>query len=168
MTEILNLWPKNFKVDVQSPVAILRSQASLLSQVTRGVLHANVETETTDKGVQHRLVIVAPAYNQYRHVLLVARHDARLPYPTTVVNDALAERVRREPNVLSLGLPTYETVYPQAHSDDELITYIKTALGSDSTKAVVLSLIAKSNETTAASTAQGPSTQDVGPNEQTS
>jgi hypothetical protein len=107
-----------------------------------------VETETAKDQVQHRLVVVAPAYNAYRHTLLVVRHHKDLPYPVEVKADALAERVERRNPVLG-GSPLgtyYETVYPSAHNDDQLQTYVQRALRSEQTMAAVLSLIAKSNE----------------------
>jgi hypothetical protein len=42
---IPNLWPEEFKVDVQSPLTILRAQAGMLGKVTRGILEGTVETE---------------------------------------------------------------------------------------------------------------------------
>ena len=83
-TTIPNLWPEEFKIDVQSPLTILRVQAGLLGKVTRGILEGAVETETSTEKVQHRLVVIAPAYNGYRHTLVAANHDPNLPYPAEV------------------------------------------------------------------------------------
>src|SRR5438874_364554 len=98
---IPNLWPEQFKVDVQTPYTILRVQAGLLSKVTRGILEGDVETEASDEKVQHRLVVIAPAYNRYRHTLVVALHDPDLPYPAEVRAEALAKKVKREEGVLA-------------------------------------------------------------------
>ncbi|HTU17780.1 MAG TPA: hypothetical protein VMG10_06915 [Gemmataceae bacterium] len=146
---IPNLWPDAFKVDVQTPLTILRVQAGLLGKVTRGILQSEVETETVKDQVQHRLVIVAPAYNAYRHTVLVVRHHTHFPYPAEVKAEALAEKVeRRNPLYPDPLGTTYETVYPSAHNDDELQVYVQNALRSEQTQAAVLSLIAKSNEAT--------------------
>ena len=81
---IPNLWPQEIKVHVQSPYAILSVQAGLLGKLTRGILEGAVETETAKDKVQHRLVIVAPAYKSYRHTLVTALHNPDLPYPAEV------------------------------------------------------------------------------------
>ncbi len=144
---IPNLWPGEFKVDVQTPYTILRIQANLLGKMTSAILVGDVETERDEKAVQHRLVVVAPACNGYRHTLITARHDPHLPYPAEVRAEALAEKV---PHDISMNYPPgvtgFDTTYPRAASDDEMRQLVERALHSDQTKAVILSLIAISNE----------------------
>ena len=79
---IPSLWPGEFKIDVQTPLTILRVQAGLLGKLTRGILQGEVETETSEEKVQHRLVVIAPAYNGYRHTLVVASHGSRAGFKT--------------------------------------------------------------------------------------
>jgi hypothetical protein len=143
---IPNLWPEEFKIDVQTPYTILRVQANLLSKVTRGILEGTVETEMSKEMVQHRLVVVAPAYNGYRHTLVVALHNPDLPYPAEVRAKVLGKQVKRESVISNPFLDTYHTVYPSASSDDQMQDLVKRALQSDESKAAILSLIAKSNE----------------------
>src|SRR5207248_599207 len=95
---IPNLWPEQFNVEVQTPLTILRVQANLLGKVTRGILEGTVETETVKDRMQHRLVVIAPAYNSYRHTLLVAIHDPNLAYPAEVRAQSLAKKVKSETN----------------------------------------------------------------------
>lgn len=128
---IPNLWPPEFKIDVQTPYAILQVQANLLGKVTRGILVGTVETEISEERVQHRLVVIAPAHNGYRHTLIAVWHDPDLPYPVYVEAGGLVDGFGQ---------------YPTASSDDQLQSLVKKALQSDATKAVILSLIAKSNE----------------------
>jgi len=143
---IPNLWPNEFKIDVQTPYTILRVQAALLGKVTSGILDGAVETEASKDKVQHRLVIVAPAYNGYRHTLIVATHDPNLPYPVEVRAKALAEKVKRENTLFTTALPSYDWVYPSANNDDQMLRLVEQALKSEPTMAAILSLIAKSNE----------------------
>jgi hypothetical protein len=149
---IPNLWPKEIKVDVQTPLAILRVQAELLSKVTRGILEGDVETESSKEKMQHRLVVIAPAYNGYRHTLVTVVYNSDLPYPAEVRAAALAEKVAR-PSVIDLSSlgSNYNTVYPTANSDEQMQALVKRALHSDQTLATILSLIAKSNEANATS-----------------
>lgn len=128
---IPSLWPEEFKLDVQTPLTILRVQAGLLSKLTRGILQGEVETEESQDRVQHRLVVVAPACDGYRHTLLVASHDKQLPYPARV-----------------MGGDAHNNA---ANSDDEMQIAVATGLHSAQTKAVLSSLIATSNEAKLAS-----------------
>jgi hypothetical protein len=144
-TSIPNLWPEEFKFDVQTPYTILRVQANLLSKVTRGVLVGDVETEASEERVQHRLVVIAPAYNGYRHTLVVALHNPDLPYPAEVRAEALAEKDNESPFLPPLS-PLDNPVYPRAYSDDEMQALVQRALQSEQTRAVIHSLIAQSYE----------------------
>lgn len=148
--EIKNLWPTDFRVNVQTPFAILSVQANLLGKMTHGVLTGSVETEKGDGGVQHRLIVMAPAFNSYRINLLTATHGKDLPFPVRIIADALATKVERRGNESfiekAIGVKSYETVYPTAADDDEMQRLVGIALRSDQVKAIILSLIARSNE----------------------
>jgi hypothetical protein len=143
--EIPNLWPGAFNVNVQTPYAILRIQANLLSQMTKAILVGEVETETGERMTQHRLVVVAPACNGYRHTLITVIHSTDLPYPAEVQAAPLV-------GVNERGA----IVYPSASTDDEMRMLLAKALQSDETKALILSLIAKSNEAATPPAAQQP------------
>ena len=105
-----------------------------------------VETEAAKEQVQHRLVIIAPAYNGYRHTVLTAIHNRHLAYPAEVRAKSLAVQKEVQTYLTRLGPPDYETVYPSANSDEDMVSLVARALRSTETKAAVLSLIAKSNE----------------------
>jgi len=141
MTETIpNLWPEQFHVDVQSPYAILSVQANLLGKVTRGILQGVVETESSKERVQHRLVVVAPAYNSYRHTLIVAIHQLNLPYPVEVRAEGLEAKEGESQS--SEAQPDY----PSANDDLEMQHLVSQALRSGRTKATIASLISKSND----------------------
>jgi hypothetical protein len=140
---IPNLWPGEFKVDVQTPYTILRIQANLLGKMTSAILVGDVETESVEKKTQHRLVVVAPAYHGYRHNLVVAIHNPDLPYPAEVRSQSLHARQGYIPIPVVTFSPDG---YPIVNSDDEMRAVVAHALRSDETKALILSLIAKSNE----------------------
>ena len=93
-----DLWPD--VVDVTSvvpPVIVLKEQASLLGERTKGLVRAEVEsTEQAAEQIEkylddvlpvesrvvysHTLYLVAPALDNYRYSLLSVTHDF-LPYP---------------------------------------------------------------------------------------
>lgn len=142
---IPNLWPEQFNVEVQTPYTILKVQAGLLGKVTRGILEGVVETETAKETVQHRLVVIAPAVDSYRHTLIVAKHKIRLPYPSEVVAEALGKSVEHKlPGRPNSGF--YTMVYPEAYDDEQMLQLVQKALRSSQTTAIILSLIARSNE----------------------
>jgi hypothetical protein len=109
--------------------------------MTKAILVGEVETETGERMTQHRLVVVAPACNGYRHTLITVIHSTDLPYPAEVQAEPLWD-------VFSM--------YPSASTDDELRALLAKALQSDKTKALILSLIAKSNEAATPPAAQQP------------
>ncbi|MBX9679101.1 MAG: hypothetical protein K2X38_10090 [Gemmataceae bacterium] len=126
------LWPEDIKVDVQTPLSILRVQAENLGRLTRGVLQGEVESEEGDVYFQHRLVVVAPAYGGYRHTILVALHKFHMPYPCEVRSESLSYE-----GEIGIG-------FPSAVSEEQLIRLVRKALTSDETKAAMSSLIANS------------------------
>ena len=90
---------------------------------------------------QHRLVVVAPACNGYRHTLITVIHSTDLPYPAEVQAEPLWD-------VFSM--------YPSASTDDELRALLAKALQSDKTKALILSLIAQQPPNLPTSTSAKP------------
>jgi hypothetical protein len=139
---IPNLWPQEFSVSVKTPLAILRVQANYLGKVTRGILEGAVETEASKERVQHRLVVIAPAYNGYRHTLITSLHSPHLPYPAEVRAEALGQQVTGG----SATGPIDRTAYPQANSEEQMLDLVQRALRSDQTAALIHSLIAMSND----------------------
>jgi hypothetical protein len=147
---IPNLWPEQFRINVQTPLTILRIQAQYLGKVTRGILQGVVETETAKDRVQHRLVVVAPALTS-RHTLIRAIHSAQWPYPAEVQAEGLKkpDHAGLASSISLAGLQ--ERVYPTANDDDEMQQLLRKAFGSESTRALISSLLAQCNELFAAS-----------------
>ena len=102
------------------------------------------------------MVIVAPTYNGYRHTLITAIQGSKLPFPVEVRAEALGREEKRERDATIVdqmvggimgNKRTYSViVFPTANDDSEMITLIQKALRSGSTRAIITSLIAKSNE----------------------
>lgn len=71
--------------NIRTPVSILREQATVLAEATRGVLAgevAQLQTANNDEFV-HVLMIVAPALNNYRYRVLTIAHHVTL-YPVVL------------------------------------------------------------------------------------
>ena len=97
----LNLWPDSVDVDAMvPPVVILRVQAALLGERTKGLVRAEVEStqHSSDKiddylenvvppetrvVHSHTLYLVAPALDNYHYSLLSVQYDFA-PYPCQV------------------------------------------------------------------------------------
>ncbi len=91
-TTIPDLWSDDIRIDIVTPLVILRLQEALLGQKTKGILEAKVTSTSSDTWVQHQLDLIAPAQNRYRVTLLTARHQNSLAYPVTVRHNALRHR----------------------------------------------------------------------------
>jgi len=85
MATIPDLWSDDIKVDVVTPLAILRAQVGPIHRKTEGLLQAEVTTTTSDAGwVRLQLDLIAPVLNGYRHRLLAATHEKDRVYPVNV------------------------------------------------------------------------------------
>src|SRR4051794_11804124 len=89
-TTLPDLWSDDIKVDVLSPLVILRSQEGYLERKTQGLLQAKVATTRSGDWVQHQLDLIAPALGGYRRSLLTARHNAEMIYPVFVRAECFA------------------------------------------------------------------------------
>lgn len=129
---IPNLWPQNeVNVETLTPLAILRAQVPPLTQMTKGLLEADVYTQAGDKGeVNHIFDVVAPVLNNYRHRILVCGHKVDMVYPVYFNVD----------NV------TFKGGSREAYTEAEFEAKLGQVLQSQSVIAVLSSLIARSNE----------------------
>jgi hypothetical protein len=147
---IPNLWSDDIRVDVLTPLVILRSQASLLRQMTKGILEAEVTTATSDSGaVQHQLDLIAPALNRYRHRVLIAKHERDQVYPVIVEAECFQPKTASQRVALSmstLGTGTPGDWRPKADTEQEFIDLVGKALHSGEVRSIIQSLIARSNE----------------------
>jgi hypothetical protein len=137
---IPNLWPDDISIDVLPPLALLRTQASLLNKITKGILEAEVTTATNheSEAVQHQLDLIAPALDGYRYRLLTAKHQKDLLYPVTV-EAACFPPVEDE----YIGEDSYSR---QADTQQEFMKLVGQVLRSGEVRSVIQSLIARTNE----------------------
>jgi hypothetical protein len=148
-TTIPDLWSDDIRVDILTPLVILRSQESLLSRKTQGMLEAKVTTVANETWVQHQLDLLAPALDYYRVTLLTAKHQRDAVYPVTVAAPCFAPK----PGPFSQG-PAGSLRFPggpppdqrEAAGQEEFIELVKQVLRSPEVRAIIQSLIARSNE----------------------
>jgi hypothetical protein len=149
---IPNLWSDDIKVNVVTPLAVLRKQAHLLTQMTKGVLEADVATVDTvygDSGtIRHGFDVIAPALD-YRQRLFTATHGVQV-YPVVLEADCFRSQSHPDLNAVKLG-PGYDLEPEragtrQAKTEDEFLNLVREILRSDKVRSVIQSLIARSND----------------------
>jgi hypothetical protein len=158
--EIPDLWPDAINLNVLSPVAILKRQASQLRHRTKGLLEGKVETENrpTEKRILHRFTIVAPALEGYTHVLFTASHESSFVYPVKVEfypwQSAAREAFRGGYAMMPGGTdPRAEAVEKSnrvAAGQDEFVECLREVFSSPYTTGVISSLVARINESPSA------------------
>jgi len=136
-------WPTEIALEVVSPLMYLKTQASALSQLTKGMIEAKVVT-TIDYDDQreeswhvHVLSIYASALEDAEIEILTLSHSINLMYPCRMQSRALSSD-----GTLSKKFGT------QQHSFNELRETMRAVLRSPETTGRIQSLIARMNDTT--------------------
>jgi hypothetical protein len=149
--KIPDLWPDDIRADLRTPLAILRAQGNLLVRRTQGILEADVLTAQNEGSVQHNLDVIAPGVGYYRKTVIAARHQYDLPYPVTVISEAFVPKrefpaVPSPAVVRSLVLGAAPENEREAATQEEFINLVREVLQSGYVKAIVQSLVARTNE----------------------
>jgi hypothetical protein len=162
------LWSDDITVDVLSPVAILRSQTGPLSQITKGLLEAGIETITSDSGkVQLQFDLVAPVLNNFRRRILLATHQKDLVYPVVVeaecfISEDSSPILRGIARIQSPLQVTNQLLEGQrrAATDQEFIKLVGEVLRSPQVRSLIQSLIARSNDQKSISGSTSPENEE--------
>jgi hypothetical protein len=82
-----NMWGEiEAPVNQRTPTSILREQASILSQLTRGVLIGSIEQEPTKNNILiYDFSITAPAINNHKFLILTLQYSITI-YPLTLTD----------------------------------------------------------------------------------
>jgi hypothetical protein len=136
-TTIPDQWPE-IDVNILTPQAILRYQASQLKKKTRGLLDAELAVTTAGNKSSLQLDLIAPALNGYRHRVLAAHFDTEMVYPARVVADCYSE-----PGSLA---DFDRGGHREASTEREFLEIVAEVLRSKEVRALIDSLIARSNE----------------------
>lgn len=162
-TTLPDLWSDDIRVDILSPVAILRAQEGPLVQKTQGLLRASVSSSSTDEWEQHELDLIAPALGGYRVGLLSAKHRKDMVYPVIVTSKALLPKEDAYSLFPRILLPNFSLAVAEvskeglsrdqreAATQQEFIELVRTVLRSGMVRAIIQSLIARSNDVQARS-----------------
>jgi hypothetical protein len=123
-----NMWGEiNTPADQRTPKSILREQASILSQLTKGVLIGSIEQEsTTNNTLIYNFSITAPAINNHKFALLTLQYSITI-YPLTVTDHTV--HVQR-----------------QCLNEEGFTTTLKSILSSTQVKRVISALLIQSRD----------------------
>ena len=133
-------WPPEIALEVVSPLTYLKTLASALSQITKGIIEAKVVT-TTDKfedghPFSHNLLIFASALGKAEIELLEVLHGTDLIYPCWIYSRASEHGGSLSGENKLIG------------SFDELRKTMREVLRSPETLGRIHSLIARVNDMT--------------------
>lgn len=138
---IPDLWSDDIRVDVLTPLAILKTQEGILAKKTHGILEAQVTTNYTQKLVQHDLDLIAPALGYYRERILSATHGQDRVYPVTITAESF-----RPPRKFVGSLGELAPNQKIAETEEAFISLVRDVLQSGEVRGLIQSLIARSNE----------------------
>ena len=147
MTEAVpSLWPDTLRAVTQSPLAILRAQASRLKELTGGLLEAEVivrkvaKDDEAEKKRELELYISAPKLNNYRRGILTVEHDSPGAYPAKVTSWHLLP-YDTDPEAYDYQPPTQDCL-----SQSEFVETVRRVLQSKGLTSHIESLIAQIND----------------------
>jgi hypothetical protein len=144
-----NLWSGTIDVPKTiPPVTILRQQATMLGQTTKGILQAEVKhyNEEFSKGFVYDFLILAPALGNYKYQLLEIRHDVEL-YPVKIETEkSIGDDVVGKLNTAGINSAQSSDGWVfTAKTEEDLMEVLKVIFRSNKSKEVIASLIAQSS-----------------------
>jgi hypothetical protein len=149
MTSKKNLWGELPNIEtIRTPYTILKEQASILSEITNGLLIGEVINNQNNKYFVKTLRIKAPSLNNYTYSVVEVQHLIQL-YPVFVKNltsapitkaTALIDSLRvdlRHPGLLE------DQGYKKYSSEEEFENALGQILSSKEVKQVISGLLAQ-------------------------
>jgi hypothetical protein len=142
--EIPNLWPPIPAV-VRSPLVILRAQQGLLSELTGGVLEAEVvrDPDVDEQWSAYGLDVIAPALDRYVHRILTSKFRKERVYPVLILAECYNSDGSRSEDSRNYG-GLWGSVTAVTESD--FVQLLGATLRSTETVSVLQSLIARSSD----------------------
>lgn len=140
MPDAENFWPDDlFSYQEKPPLAIMKEQASRLTETSKYRLHAEIVTTVTDSNrIRRTFYLVVPALDNYRYELLEIEHGA-LTYPVKVISEP-----RPRPLVPIGSRPRPSDVQPRIiETEADFVSWLRNVLGSGETKKIIGALYAQ-------------------------
>jgi len=129
LMSVESMWGEiNEPVNQRTPTSILREQASILNQLTKGVLIGSIEPEhTSNNTLVYNFAITAPAINNHKFAILTVQYSITI-YPLT-----LTDRTTQ--------------VQRQCLNEEGFTSTLKGILSSTQVKRVISALLIQSQDT---------------------
>jgi hypothetical protein len=132
-----DLWPSDLIIaSIVTPAAILRAQATLLGEKTKGIVEAAVETSSVGDQIRHRFVIRVPALGNYRYSLFSVHPPADL-CPVFIDEEPAMPR--------SAFLSDQLAKASGLNNEHALRVWLRQTLASDATKRIIANLYAEAS-----------------------
>jgi hypothetical protein len=144
-----DLWPSDLGIaSIVTPAAILRAQAALLGEKTKGLLEGTIETSSANNDIYHRFVIKVPALGNYRYMLFKVHHPATL-YPVFVDQEPTIPRSPFMPDFvmpdLTSALAARALGLDGLVNEDALKAWLRRTFASEATKLIIANLCAQAS-----------------------
>lgn len=140
MTKNEDLWPSDLGLGtVVTPVSILRTQAKLLGERTRGMLEGEVKTWARGNDVYHDLNVVVPALDSYKYRLLRVHHPVTL-YPVFVDEEPMPY------GSIRLSIPIETQGGGGLKDEDALREWLRQTLAKQETTQILKNLFAQATQ----------------------
>lgn len=148
MTEIVDLWPDEIKVEKMiAPVTILRQQASLLGKKTKNIVQGKVEDAKGELSINpfnYVFHIVAPALNNYQYRLFKVSYGVSLyPLEMDIEIEIRNEIPSRFFKTKTINRIRYEFAY--ANSEDDFLEILRTIFNSTKVMHIISVLLSQSD-----------------------
>jgi hypothetical protein len=130
-----SLWSIPATADIRTPLAIMKEQASALTDQTNGSLVGYVETTTFGDGLRINLSIQVPALNNYRYQILTYNQPITM-YPGRLQSGV---PVATGPNVFAPPQSKF------IENEQDFMVGLKALLTSQEVTQLVTSLLAQAN-----------------------
>jgi hypothetical protein len=123
-----NMWGEiSDPVNQRTPTSILREQAAILSQITKGILIGSIEQDpTSNNTLVYNFAVTAPAINNHKFSILTVQYSITI-YPLT-----LTDRTTQ--------------VQRQCLNEDSFASTLKSILSSLQVKRVITALLIQSRD----------------------
>jgi hypothetical protein len=148
MTSKKNLWGELPNPEtIRTPYAILKEQASILSEITKGLLIGEVINNQEDKFFVKILRIKAPSLNNYTYSVVEVKHLIQL-YPVFVKNltsEPITKATDLIDSLVDVRLPGLleDQGYKKYLSEEEFEKALGKILSSQGVKQVISALLAQ-------------------------
>ncbi len=144
-TQIPDLWPASVKVEILTPYAILRAQATKLTERTQGIVEGHVRSRAVARSlICHTFDLLAPVLS-FRYTLLRLWHRETMVYPV-LITQGLDNSLNPIKILQLIEGEFVHSAFGLSRDEDTLLKNLSQIFTDASSGTVISSLIARTNE----------------------